>query len=140
MGFGFCLFVGCLGRLLFCVWLSSLVNPVTGKLSLPWLGLDSQDCHCRYDERSYQSKNQEVDSDDTYASTSSLIMLKFPLILTVAHSWHMLAGAHRLNIPTVELESNRSHVAAASASLGFERLKSDSNQTCTSILNDVATY
>ena len=58
MGFGFCLFVGCLGRLLFCVWLSSLVNPVTGKLSLPWLGLDSQDCHCRYDERSMvQKKN-----------------------------------------------------------------------------------
>ena len=36
--------------------------------------------------------HQEVDPDDTYASTPSLITLKLLLTLAVAHGWHILAG------------------------------------------------
>ena len=36
--------------------------------------------------------DQEVDPDDTYASTPSLITLKLLLTLAVAHGWHILAG------------------------------------------------
>ena len=36
--------------------------------------------------------DQEVDPDDTYASTLSLITLTLLLSLAVAHGWHILAG------------------------------------------------
>ena len=44
---------------------------------------------CRVCVRGY---DQEVDPDDTYASTPSLITLKLLLTLAVAHGWHILAG------------------------------------------------
>ena len=112
---------------------------------------------CRVCVRGY---DQEVDPDDTYASTPSLITLKLLLTLAVAHGWHILAGdvstafLHALLtdevfvIPPVEYYPNggvlwklrkamyglkqsprmwQQHFASVAASLGFERLKSDSN-------------
>ena len=112
---------------------------------------------CRVCVRGY---DQEVDPDDTYASTPSLITLKLLLTLAVAHGWHILAGdvstafLHALltdevfAIPPVEYYPNggvlwklrkamyglkqsprmwQQHFASVAASLGFERLKSDSN-------------
>ena len=112
---------------------------------------------CRVCVRGY---DQEVDPDDTCASTPSLITLKLLLTLAVAHGWHILAGdvstafLHALLtdevfvIPPVEYYPNggvlwklrkavyglkqsprmwQQHFASVAASLGFERLKSDSN-------------
>ena len=112
---------------------------------------------CRVCVRGY---DQEVDPDDTYASTPSLITLKLLLTLAVAHGWRILAGdvstafLHALLtdevfvIPPVEYYPNggvlwklrkamyglkqsprmwQQHFASVAASLGFERLKSDSN-------------
>ena len=44
---------------------------------------------CRMCVRGY---DQEVDPDDTYASTPSLITLTLLLTLAVAHGWYLLAG------------------------------------------------
>ena len=101
--------------------------------------------------------DQEVDPDDTYASTPSLITLKLLLTLAVTHGWHILAGdvstafLHALLltdevfvIPPVEYYPNGGVLwklckamyglkqsprmwQQQPASLGFERLKSDPN-------------
>ena len=104
--------------------------------------------------------DQEVDPDDTYASTPSLITLRLLLTLAIAFDWFVIAGdvstafLHALLtdevfvIPPVEYYPNggvlwklrkamyglkqspkmwQQHFVSVASSLGFKRLKSDSN-------------
>ena len=58
-------------------------------ISTKWVKRAKGGVKCRVCVRGY---DQEVDPDDTYASTPSLITLKLLLTLAVAHGWHILAG------------------------------------------------
>eukprot|EP00438_Fugacium_kawagutii_P032978 Skav223888 [mRNA] locus=scaffold1226:690731:692230:- [translate_table: standard] len=104
--------------------------------------------------------DQQLDPDDAYASTPSLITLRLLLTLAVVHNWYVIAGdvstafLHALLtdevfvLPPVEYYPNggvlwklrkamyglkqspkmgQQHFVSVATSLGFRRLKSDSN-------------